>query len=349
MTKIIRNLERKLLILRRSRNQEKATIFALPISPLRRPTGDVTECRMNASVGDYELIDFGDGRKLERFGGFILDRPSPAADGVSKRRPEAWREATARYDRTHGDQGTWTPKKAVVQKWNVSFVIDAHSTREPLQRRSGSMITLQLQASPFGHVGVFPEQQDNWRWIARQTANRQAIWQRPVRVLNLFAYTGGSTLAAAVAGAEVVHIDAARNIIQRARRNAELSRLADKPIRWIAEDATRFCQRELKRGKRYDAVILDPPTYGHGPKGELWKFAEHLLPLLRMCAELTAESRAFVLMTTHTPGIGQSELAAYVAQGIFGHCNQPPATGELILETDDGRRLPSGVYARWPG
>jgi len=304
---------------------------------------------MNASSNGYELLDFGDGRKLEGFGGVILDRPSPAAEGVAKAYPEAWREAAARYDRTLGDQGTWTPKKAVLQKWNVSFVLDSQTGRVPTQRRVGSVISLQLQASPFGHVGVFPEQQDNWRWIARQSAHRQAVWQRPVRILNLFAYTGGSTLAAAAAGAEVVHIDAARNIVQRARRNAVLSRLSDRPIRWIAEDATKFCQRELKRGNRYDAVILDPPTYGHGPKGESWKFAEHVLPLLRMCAELTAENRAFVLMTSHTPGVGQAELAAYVAQGFFGRCNQPPVSGELFLATADGRRLPSGVFARWPG
>jgi 23S rRNA (cytosine1962-C5)-methyltransferase len=303
---------------------------------------------MNASNGDYELLDFGDGRKLERLGAFVLDRPSPAAEGVAKARPNAWRDATARYERTHGDQGSWTPKKAVLQKWNVSFTLDAQTGCDPTQRRLGTTITLQLQVSPFGHVGVFPEQQDNWRWIARQAAKRQAELGRPLRILNLFAYTGGSTLAAAAAGSEVVHIDAARNIVERARRNAELSQLSDRPIRWIAEDATKFCQRELKRGNRYDAVILDPPTYGHGPQGELWKFAEHVLPLLRMCAELTAENRAFVLMTSHTPGIGQPELAAYVAQGIFGHCSQPPETGELFLATSDGRRLLSGVFARWP-
>jgi 23S rRNA (cytosine1962-C5)-methyltransferase len=303
---------------------------------------------MDASSGDYELLDFGDGRKLERFGGVILDRPSPAAEGVAKSRRDAWREVTARYDRTHGDQGEWTPKKAVLERWNVSFALDVQTGGDPTQRRLGTSITLQLQTSPFGHVGVFPEQLDNWRWIARQSAKRQAEFGRPLRVLNLFAYTGGSTLAAAAAGAEVVHIDAARNIVERARHNAELSQLSDRPIRWIAEDATKFCQRELKRGNRYDAVILDPPSYGHGPKGEPWKIAEHLLTLLRMCAELTSEKRALVLMTSHTPGIGQPELAAYVAQGIFGRCSQPPETGELFLRTSDGRRLLSGVFARWP-
>jgi 23S rRNA (cytosine1962-C5)-methyltransferase len=208
---------------------------------------------------------------------------------------------------------------------------------------------------PSGQVGVFPEQRENWEWIARQVAKPQvedrpgrAMLGRPLKVLNLFAYTGGSTLAAAAAGAEVVHIDAAQNIVDRARENAALSGFAERPVRWIAEDAVKFCRRELKRGKRYDAVILDPPSYGHGPKGEPWKIDTDLLPLLAMCRELTSENRTFVLVSCHSPGIGPAELSAYLSEGIFGHCGQPPATGELALETSDGRKLPAGVFARWP-
>jgi 23S rRNA (cytosine1962-C5)-methyltransferase len=207
---------------------------------------------------------------------------------------------------------------------------------------------LKLEALPSGQVGAFPEQRENWAWIARQVAEPQAELERPLRVLNLFAYTGGSTLAAAAAGAEVVHIDAAQNIVDRARENAAFSGLAERPVRWIAEDAAKFCRRELKRGKRYDAVILDPPSYGHGPKSEPWKIDTDLLPLLTMCGELTAESRAFVLVSCHSPGIGPAELAAYLSEGIFGLCGQPPATGDLTLETSDGRQLPAGVFARWP-
>ena len=168
------------------------------------------------------------------------------------------------------------------------------------------------------------------------------------KVLNLFAYTGGSTLAAAAAGAEVVHIDAAQTIVDRAKENAAFSGLAERPVRWIAEDAVKFCRRELKRGNQYEAVILDPPSYGHGPKGEPWKIDTDLLPLLSMCGELTADSRSFVLVSCHSPGIGPAELAAYLAEGIFGNCSQPPDAGELALETADGRTLPAGVFARWP-
>ncbi len=322
---------------------------------------------MAASSAKYELLDFGDGRKLERFGSIVLDRPSPAAEGTRKARGELWTEAAARFDGRTGD-GVWIPEreKWMTDDWHVEFDV-------------GAPIRMVLDALPSGQVGVFPEQRENWEWIARQVAQKRIVnplaatrreARRPqrsapdesrsappslrvaandtLRVLNLFAYTGGSTLAAAAAGAEVVHVDAARSVVDRARQNAELSGLAERPIRWIVEDAMKFCRREVKRGNRYDAVVLDPPTYGHGPKGEPWKIGEHLLPLLQLCGELTAEHRALVLVTCHSPGIGPAELSAYLSEGVFGHCGQPPKAGELFLETADGRRLPSGVFARWP-
>jgi 23S rRNA (cytosine1962-C5)-methyltransferase len=292
---------------------------------------------MSASNVDYELLDFGGGRKLERFGAIVLDRPSPAAVGEPRYGRELWGQAVARFQGSRTGDGLWKPDPLnwVPREWCFT-----HVGNPPFQ--------LRLDALPSGQVGVFPEQRESWEWVARQSAKPRAAGEDPFRVLNLFAYTGGSTLAAAAAGAQVVHVDAARNIVERARENAALSNLADRPVRWIAEDAMKFCQRELRRGNRYDAVILDPPSYGHGPKGEPWKFEKHLLPLLALCRELTAESRTFVLVTSHTPGVGPAELAAYLAEGIFGDCGQPPASGELYLETSDGRRLPSGVFARWP-
>jgi 23S rRNA (cytosine1962-C5)-methyltransferase len=310
---------------------------------------------MTAAANQYELLDFGDGRKLECLAGVILNRPCPTADRASKARPDLWETATARFRGPRIGDGSWSPapKTWVPAGWHYEHCGE-------------SRFVLQLEPLPSGQVGVFPEQRENWDWIAyhaapgraghhRRDGRAESAQQdvpvplsRPMRILNLFAYTGGSTLAAAAAGAEVVHIDAAQNIVDRARQNAELSGLADRPIRWIAEDATKFCQRELKRGKQYDAVILDPPTFGHGPKGEPWQIERNLLPLLKLCGQLTAENRAFVLVTCHTPGTGPAELAAYLAEGIFGHCGQPPKSGELYLKTADGRRLPSGTYARWP-
>ena len=291
---------------------------------------------MSTAWPDYELIDFGEGRKLERFGAWVLDRPCPAAVGVVRAKPQAWSGAVARYDGDRAADGEWAP---AVERWATrSVTIDV-----PLgQERRCSM---ELEPLPSGQVGVFPEQAANWRWIA----DRVAAHGQPFNVLNLFAYTGGSTLAALAAGASVVHIDAAKSVVNRARQNAAASGLGDAPTRWIVEDVLKFCRREVKRGNRYDAIILDPPTYGHGPKGEEWNIRRDLLPLLALCGELTERRPKFVLLSCHSPGIGPADLSAYFSEGIFGACGQPPRTGELFLKTAAERRLPSGIFARWPG
>lgn len=287
----------------------------------------------------YDLLDFGSGRKLERFASVVLDRPCPAADRLPKQHPGVWASAVAQFRGSRTGDGFWSPppKQWLPAEWRFE-----HSGKAPLQ--------LQLEPLPSGQIGAFPEQAANWDWIARQVgrANQRLGEGAATKVLNLFAYTGGSTLSAASAGAAVVHIDAAQSIVDRARGNAALSKLAESPIRWIVEDALKFCQRELKRGNQYDAVILDPPTYGHGPKGEVWKIHEHLLPLLELCGKLTATRRSFILVSCHSPGIGPAELGAYLAEGVFGSCSQPALTGELSLQSADGRLLPSGVFARWP-
>ena len=283
---------------------------------------------------EYELLDFGDGRKLERFGAWVLDRPCPTAE-AAKKHSSLWGDAAARFEGDRATEGVWMPK---VQNWEAAHV------DFPVRLSEQDRFQLQLAPLPSGQIGIFFEQFANWQWIARQAARAGKV----LRVLNLFAYTGGSTLAAASAGAEVTHVDAAKSMVSRARENAKLSGLEDAPIRWIVEDAFKFCQREVKRGNQYDAVILDPPTYGHGPKGEEWSIQRDLLPLLKLCGELTAERRAFVLCTCHSPGIEPAELSAYLADGLFGHCGQQPNSGKLYLQTADGRKLPSGVFARWP-
>ncbi len=289
---------------------------------------------MSSDWPDYELLDFGDGRKLERFGAWVLDRPCPAAE-VAKKQPSLWGDAVARFEGDRAAEGVWTPK---VQNWEAAHV-DFSVRLSPQDR-----FQLQLAPLPSGQIGIFFEQFATWQWIAQQTARAGKV----LRVLNLFAYTGGSTLAAASAGAEVTHVDAAKSTVSRARENAKLSGLEDAPIRWIVEDALKFCQREVKRGNQYDAVILDPPSYGHGPKGEEWSIKRDLLPLLKLCGELTTERRVFVLCTCHSSGFGPAELSAYLADGLFGHCGQQPNSGKLYLQTADGRKLPSGVFARWP-
>jgi 23S rRNA (cytosine1962-C5)-methyltransferase len=288
---------------------------------------------MNGSLRHYELLDFGNNRKLERFGEWLLDRPAPGADEPLEHK-ELWKSATARYTGMRTTEGEWTP---TASKWQVA------SGEWQVELGEAKKFQLLLTPLPSGQIGVFPEQLANWQWIAKQCTKHPGI-----KVLNLFAYTGGSTLAAALAGAEVTHVDAAKSMVTRARENAAASGLADAPIRWIVEDALKFCQREVKRCNQYDAVILDPPTYGHGPKGEAWSIKRDLLPLLELCQELTAGQLRFALCTCHTPGIGAAELSAYLSEGLFGHCGQPPQTGTLFLETANSRKLESGTFARWP-
>ncbi|QDU87301.1 Ribosomal RNA large subunit methyltransferase I [Pirellulimonas nuda] len=285
---------------------------------------------------DYELIDFGAGRKLERFGGLLVDRPCPAAADATRRDTPHWREPKAVYTGAKVGDGKWRVADGVRPALSVPLNI-------PLSEALGFGAKLDL--SPAGQVGLFPEQFENWQWIAAQ-ARRAG---RPLRVLNLFAYTGGSTLAAAAAGCEVTHVDASKPSVALARENAALSGLEGAPVRWIIEDAVKYCEREVRRGSRYDGVILDPPSYGHGPKGEDWRLERDLLPLLEICGELVDRRPVFFLLTCHTPGVGPAELAAYLSDGLFGSCGQPPATGTLYLRTPDRRRLESGVFARWPG
>ncbi len=291
---------------------------------------------MSAPLPDYELIDFGEGRKLERFGDWVLDRPAPAAVGAGRAKPQAWGGATAKFLGERAADGVWAP---LMERWTKrTMAVD-------VLLGEGRRFRLELEPLPSGQVGVFPEQAGIWRWIDEQVA----AWGPPLNALNLFAYTGGSTLAALAGGASVVHVDAAKGVVGRARGNADASGLGDEPARWIVEDAMTFCRREVKRGNRYDAIVLDPPTYGHGPNGEPWNIKRDLLPLLKLCGELTERRPKFVLLTCHSPGIGPAELSAYLSEGIFGACGQPPRTGALFLETAAGLRLPSGAFARWPG
>ena len=277
---------------------------------------------------NYELLDFGDQRRLERFGQYVLDRPCLTADQQVKQRSELWRNADAQFKCTTKDGERWNTFDALPQPWTISH----------------GAVTLELKPTEFGQVGVFAEQAVNWDWITGQLRRAAS----PVKVLNLFAYTGGSTLAAAAAGAQVTHVDAAKNVVSWARHNAHLSGLADAPIRWIVEDSATFVERERRRGNNYDAVILDPPSYGHGPQGQPWKIPRDLMPLLEGCAALTEKRRKFMLLTCHTPAYGPPELEACLNEAMAGNCQAGATARWLYLETSDGRRLPCGAAARWP-
>jgi len=279
------------------------------------------------TISNYELIDFGEGRKLERFGEVVFDRPAPAAEHARKGDAEQWQTADVVFEKTSETEGVWNSKTELPESWTLDF----------------GKFRMLLQPTPFGHLGLFPEQVPNWDWIGRQVAKSKST----TRVLNLFAYTGGATLAAASAGAEVVHIDSAKNVVAWAKRNAELSGLQNAPVRWITEDATRFVEREIKRGNRYQGLILDPPSYGHGPSGQVWKIQKHLLPLLKNCRQILTDDFRFIVLTCHSPGFGPAELQASLADAIFGDCRSGAIASELFLSTRAGRKLPAGTVARW--
>lgn len=300
--------------------------------------GMAFELAMWPVYNGYQLLDFGGGRRLEQFGEIVLDRPCPAAEASAPTNPATWTAAHARFEGRENEKGHWTDRRELPERWTISH--------GPLQ--------FELKRTAFGHLGLFPEQADNWAWIAESIRRLEYGDELPhpkrPRILNLFAYTGGSTLAAAAVGAEVVHVDAAKNIVAWARRNAELSGLAGASIRWIVEDAVKFVKRELKRGNRYDAVILDPPSYGHGPRGEVWRLSKHLPRLLSLCGELTGGRPKFMLLTCHTPGYEAERLAEMLRE----HClpDVPVSFGQmegglLSLRAADGRQLPSGVVVRW--
>ena len=280
------------------------------------------------ALDQYQLLDFGEGRKLERFGSYVIDRPAAIAEGAPKSEPLSWRAADARYLRQRNGTGRWLPDAALPAQWTIEH----------------PACTLELRPTPFGHLGVFAEQAANWDWIVTRVSETRG----PLKVVNLFAYTGGSTLAAASAGARVVHIDAAKSVVGWARRNSQVSSLDAAPVRWITEDVRRFAQREVSRGNRYDAIILDPPSYGHGPRGEAWKIEAHLPPLLRTCRGLTDDRLAFVVLTCHTPHLDARRLRELLGAELFG--TDPPdlTVKSLNIAAADGRQLPCGIVARWP-
>ena len=274
---------------------------------------------------DYELIDSGDGRKFERFGPYTLVRPCSQAMW-RPRDAAAWRAATASFDREDGNR--WHGRGALPKEWTIET----------------AGIRFKLTGTDFGHLGIFPEQREQWRWI-REMVKGEGKGEgegegKRVSVLNLFAYSGGSTIAAAQGGAEVCHLDAAKGMVQWARENAALNGLQDHPIRWIADDAHKFLRREVRRGRRYDAVILDPPTFGRGANGELYKIERDLQETLGLVRDVLSNKPLFVLFSSHTPGLS-CRVAENIIRQAFPGCRSVEA-GEMLLGTE----CPSGVYCR---
>ena len=277
-------------------------------------------------MNTYELIDSGNGRKLERFGSITLDRPCSQAVW-NPTNPTLWKQANASFTRKEGLK--WIGRDKLPDSWIAEI----------------NGVQMKLSTTDFGHLGVFPETRAIWDWIRSRVSAESKVRREPLRFLNLFAYSGGATMAAAQGGAHCCHVDASKGMVQWARQNAEINLLKEHPIRWIVDDVNKFLTREIKRGRQYDAVLLDPPSFGRGKSGELYKIENALLQTLQLVHKVLSTSPSFVYLTSHTPGFSpivlKNLIAQMLSQGQF-QC------GEMLLTGDDrGFSLPSGTWARW--
>jgi 23S rRNA (cytosine1962-C5)-methyltransferase len=279
---------------------------------------------------DYELLDSGDGEKLERYGNVLVSRPDPQALWEKKLDEKEWNKAQAVFSRDSKNSG-WEFRGKVPERWQIEFCPPAGGLK------------FWIKPTSFKHTGIFPEQKSNWEWFSELIKKAG----RPITVLNLFGYTGGATLAAAQVGAEVCHVDGSKVAITWAKDNAEISGLKDKPIRWILDDAAKFVEREIKRDRKYDGIILDPPAFGHGPKGEMWKIEDDFLPFLKKCFQVLSDNPLFFLINGYASGysaIAYKNNLEYLVEKFGGNVEM----GELTIEEKGTTRLlPAGIFARW--
>jgi len=277
-------------------------------------------------MNEYTLLDSGHGKKLERFGKITLARPCAQAVW-NPSRPTLWKQADASFSRKDGLQ--WNGREKLPEVWHATV----------------NDIKMKLSTTDFGHLGVFPETRDMWDWITKTLATEAPKRKEPLRFLNLFAYSGGATLAGAKAGAHCCHVDASKGMVQWARQNAELNNLTDHPIRWIVDDCNKFLKREIKRGNRYDGILLDPPSFGRGKGGELYKIEHALLETLELVKGVLSDRPSFVYLTSHTPGFTPIVLDNLLSQLIDGGT---VAHGEMLLTGEPKTSpVPSGTWARW--
>lgn len=281
-----------------------------------------------AAWKEYELIDTSSGERLERWGDKILIRPDPQIIWKTPKNNPLWRKADARYHRSNSGGGKWEVYKKLPDVWNVSY----------------NDIVFGVKPMGFKHTGIFPEQAVNWDFVI----NKIRSSQRQLNVLNLFAYTGGATLACLKAGAKVCHVDASKGMVQWAKENANLSGVADRPIRWIVDDCVKFVQREIRRGNKYDGIIMDPPSYGRGPGGEIWKLEEQLFPLVELCSQVLSENAVFMILNSYTTGLSPAVMQYLLGVTIAKRFGGDVSSEEIGLKVSDtGLSLPCGSTAIW--
>ena len=276
---------------------------------------------------DYELIDATNHNRLERWGKTLLIRPDPQIIWKNEEVSPLWARADAIYYRSAKGGGQWDYHKKLPQKWNIKW----------------QDLTLIVSPTGFKHTGVFPEQAVNWDWFGEKIRNAG----RPIKVLNLFAYTGGATLAAAAAGASVTHVDASKGMVNWAKENAAASGLSGAPIRWLVDDCVKFVEREIRRGNHYDAIIMDPPSYGRGPKGEIWKIEDAIHPLIKLCTKILSDDPLFFLVNSYTTGLAPAVLTYMLATELKPWKGNVESQEIGLPVTESGLVLPCGASGRW--
>lgn len=283
---------------------------------------------------DYEVIDCSKGEKLERWGDYLLVRPDPQVIWDTPRKEKGWRKMNGHYHRSSKGGGEWEFFQ-LPKEWTIQYSL-------PINKK----LTFHLKPFSFKHTGLFPEQAANWNWFSQLIADAVSKG-RQVKVLNLFAYTGGATLAAAAAGASVTHVDASKGMVNWAKENAISSGLKDAPIRWLVDDCVKFVEREIRRGNHYDAIIMDPPSYGRGPKGEIWKIEESVYPLIQLCSQILTDNPLFFLINSYTTGL-QPAVLSYMISTVLGTANGTVTASEIGLPvSSNGLVLPCGASGRY--
>lgn len=277
---------------------------------------------------DYRLIDASDGDRLESWKGYRLIRPDPQIIWKTQRKSPLWKSADAVYHRSNKGGGEWEYKRKLPESWTVSY----------------GELTFIIRPTGFKHTGLFPEQAVNWDAMSEMIKSAK----RPINVLNMFAYTGGATLACAAAGASVCHVDASKGMVQWARENAEKSGLSDRPIRWIVDDCEKFVEREVRRGKKYDAVIMDPPSYGRGPSGEIWKLEDGIYDLVKLTAGVLSDNPLFFILNSYTTGLSPSVMSYLLGSVLCSKFGGSVTADEIGLPVEEtGMVLPAGSTAIW--
>lgn len=280
---------------------------------------------------DYEVIDTSEGEKLERWGDYLLVRPDPQVIWNTPKRQRGWKRPNAHYHRSSKGGGEWEFFD-LPQQWSISYSSPFCGT-----------LTFNLKPFSFKHTGLFPEQAVNWDWFSARIRNAG----RPVKVLNLFAYTGGATLAAAAAGASVTHVDASKGMVGWAKENAVSSGLAEAPVRWLVDDCVKFVEREIRRGNHYDGIIMDPPSYGRGPKGEIWKIEDSIHSFIQLCVRLLSDNPLFFLVNSYTTGLAPAVLTYMLSTELKSFGGQVESQDIGLPVTASGLVLPCGASGRW--